>query len=119
MHRWARADRRDPPTAAGRTVLLRACWAADGSLELVRTTTYRYTTWSPYASPFTATARSSEVVSQAAVRPVGPLAAGQPLVQPVALAVPPEGPGSVKTELVEIGWAVHARLRVDTSRETR
>lgn len=90
---------------------------ADGRLELVRSTTWRYTTWNPYATPFTATARNAEVVAQAALRPDGPLAAGRTLVRPVALPVPPEGPGSVQARLVEIGWAVHARLRVDNSRD--
>ena len=91
--------------------------AADGRLELVRSTTWRHTTWNPYATPFTATARNAEVVAQAALRPDGPLAAGRTLVRPVALPVPPEGPGSVQARLVEIGWAVHARLRVDNSRD--
>jgi hypothetical protein len=30
----------------------------------------------------------------------------------VTLDIPPDGPGSVQTDLVEIGWAVHARLHM-------
>jgi hypothetical protein len=30
---------------------------------------------------------------------------------------PPDGPGSVQTELVSIGWAVHARLHLAKSRD--
>ena len=91
--------------------------AAGGSLELVRTITYRYTAWSPYAAPFTATARAAEVVSRASFQLDGPLAAGRPLVRPLTLVVPVNGPGSAHTELVEIDWAVHARLRIDQGRD--
>lgn len=83
-----------------------------GRVELIRTTTYRYTAWSPYGSPVTVPSRNSEAMSQAHFRPPGPLVGGRPLVQPVALGIPPDGPGSVQAELVEIGWAVHARLHV-------
>jgi hypothetical protein len=35
----------------------------------------------------------------------------------VALDIPPDGPGSVQTDLVEIGWAVQARLHLAKSRD--
>jgi Arrestin (or S-antigen), C-terminal domain len=88
-----------------------------GRVELVRTMTYRYTAWSPYASPITIPARNAKVISQAHFHPAGPLARGRPLVQPVALDIPPDGPGSVQTELVDISWAVHARLHIAKSRD--
>jgi hypothetical protein len=34
-----------------------------GRVELVRTMTYRYTAWSPYASPITIPARGAKVIS--------------------------------------------------------
>jgi hypothetical protein len=88
-----------------------------GRVELVRTMSYRYTAWSPYASPFTVPSRTSKVISQADLPPAGPLVAGRPLMQPVTLAIPLDGPGSVQTDLVEIGWAVHARLHLAGSRD--
>ena len=103
--------------ATVRATVARDLTAAGGSLELVRTITYRYTGWSPYAAPFTATARAAEVVSRASFQPDGPLAAGRTLVWPLTLAVPASGPGSAHTELVEIDWAVHARLRIDQGRD--
>ena len=66
----------------------------------------------PYASPITIPARNAKVISQAHFHPARPLVDGRPLVQPVALDIPPDGPGSVQTDLVEIGWAVHARLHM-------
>jgi hypothetical protein len=92
---------------AGREVMVEG-----GRVELVRTLTYRYTAWSPYASPITIPARDAKVISQAHFHPAGPLGDGQPLVHPVALDIPSDGPGSVQTDLVEIGWAVHARLHM-------
>jgi hypothetical protein len=103
--------------ATVRATAAREVTASGGSLELVRTITYRYTAWSPYASPFTATARAAEVVSRASFQLDGPLAAGRPRVWPLSLAVPANGPGSAHTELVEIDWAVHARLRIDQGRD--
>lgn len=88
-----------------------------GRVELVQTTTYRYTAWGAYASPITVPARTSKVVSQAHFHPASPLVAGRPLVKPVALDIPSDGPGSVQTELVEIGWAVQARLHLAGSRD--
>ena len=88
-----------------------------GRVELVQTTTYRYTAWGAYASPITVPARTSKVVSQAHFHPASPLVAGRPLVQPVALDIPSDGPGSVQTDLVEIGWAVRARLHLAKSRD--
>ena len=92
---------------AGREVMVEG-----GRVELVRTMTYRYTAWSPYASPITIPARDAKVISQAHFHPASPVVAERPLIQPLALDIPPEGPGSVQTDLVEIGWAVHARLRL-------
>jgi hypothetical protein len=63
-----------------------------GRVELVRTMTYRYTAWSPYASPITIPARGAKVISQAHFHPAGPLLGGRPLLQPVALDIPPTGP---------------------------
>jgi hypothetical protein len=83
-----------------------------GRAELVRTMSYRYTAWSPYASPITIPSSDSKVVSQAHFRPAGPLVGGRPFERPVTLDIPPDGPGSVQTDLVEIGWAVHARLHM-------
>jgi len=103
--------------ATVRVMAARDVTAAGGSLELVRTITYRYTAWSPYAAPFTAAARAAEVVSRASFQPDGPLAAGRPLARPLTLAVPAGGPGSAHTELVEIDWAVPARLRIDQGRD--
>jgi hypothetical protein len=97
---------------AGREVMVEG-----GRVELVRTVTYRYTAWSPYASPIAVPARDAGVISQAHFHPASPLIDGQPLVQPVALDIPPEGPGSVQTDLVEIGWAAHARLHLAGSRD--
>jgi Arrestin (or S-antigen), C-terminal domain len=88
-----------------------------GRVELVRTLTYRYTAWSPYASPITIPARDAKVIRQAHFHPTSPLVEGRPLVQPVTLDIPPDGPGSVQTELVEIGWAVRARLHMARSRD--
>jgi Arrestin (or S-antigen), C-terminal domain len=88
-----------------------------GRVELVRTMTYRYTAWSPYASPITIPARDTKVISQAHFHPVGPLIRGRPFVQPVTLDIPPDGPGSVQTDLVDISWAVRARLHLAKSRE--
>jgi hypothetical protein len=88
-----------------------------GRVELVRTMTYRYVAWSPYASPITVPSRNSKVVSQAHFRPAGPVVAERPLVQPVALDIPTDGPGSVQTDLIEIGWAVRARLHLAGSRD--
>jgi hypothetical protein len=81
------------------------------------TMTYRYTAWSPYASPITIPARDSKVISQAHFSPAGPLIAGRPFVRSVALDTPPDGPGSVQTELVDLSWAVHARLHITKSRD--
>ena len=88
-----------------------------GRAELVRTMSYRYTAWSPYASPITIPSSDSKVVSQAHFRPAGPLVGGRPFERPVTLDIPPDGPGSVQAELVEIGWAVHARLHMAKSRD--
>jgi hypothetical protein len=88
-----------------------------GRVELVRAMAYRYTAWSPYASPFTVPAPDSKVISQAHLHPAGPLIAGQPFGRTVALDIPPDAPGSVQTELVDISWAVHARLRIANSRD--
>jgi hypothetical protein len=88
-----------------------------GRVELVRTMTYRYTAWSPYASPITIPARGAKVISQAHFHPAGPLLGGRPLLQPVALDIPPDGPGSVRAELVDISWAVQARLHLANSRD--
>jgi hypothetical protein len=88
-----------------------------GRVELVRTMSYRYTAWSPYASPIAIPSRNATVISQAHFSPAGPLVAGQPFVRPVALDIPPDGPGSVQTDLVEIGWAVQARLHLAGSRD--
>lgn len=62
-----------------------------GRVELVRTLTYRYTAWSPYASPITIPSRTSKVISQAHLPPAGPLVAERPLVQPAVLGIPPTG----------------------------
>jgi hypothetical protein len=88
-----------------------------GRVELVRTMAYRYTAWSPYASPITIPSRDAKVISQAHFHPARPLVDGQPLVQPVALDIPPDGPGSVQADLVEIGWAVQARLHLARSHD--
>jgi hypothetical protein len=88
-----------------------------GRVELVRTMTTRYTAWSPYASPITMPARDSKVISQAHFHPAAPLVAGRPFVHLVALDIPSDGPGSVQAELVEISWAVHARLHIAKSRD--
>jgi hypothetical protein len=88
-----------------------------GKVELTRTMTYRYTAWSPYASPIAIPSRDAKVISQAHFHPARPLVDGSPLVQPVALDIPPDGPGSVQTDLVEIGWAVQARLHLAKSRD--
>jgi hypothetical protein len=69
--------------------------------------------------PVTVPSRSSKVISQAHFHPAGPLVEGRPLVQPVALDIPSDGPGSVQTELVEIGWAVQARLHLAGSRDAQ
>jgi hypothetical protein len=95
---------------AGREVMVEG-----GRVELVRTMTYRYTAWSPYASPIAIPARNTKVIRQAHFHPASPLVGGQPLVQPVALDIPPGGPGSVQADLVEIGWAVHAHLHMAKS----
>ena len=97
---------------AGREVVVEG-----GRVELVRTMSYRYTAWSPYASPITIPSSDSKVVSQAHFRPAGPLVAGRPFERPVALDIPPDGPGSVQSELVDISWAVHARLHLANSRD--
>ena len=88
-----------------------------GRVELVRTMTYRYTAWSPYASPIAIPARDAKVIRQAHFHPARPLIDSQPLIQPVALDILPEGSGSVQTDLVEIGWAVQARLHLAKSRD--
>jgi hypothetical protein len=59
-----------------------------GRAELVRTLSYRYTAWSPYASPITIPSSDSKVVSQAHFRPAGPLVAGRPFERPVTLDIP-------------------------------
>lgn len=71
---------------AGREVMVEG-----GRVELVRTTTYRYTAWSPYASPIAIPARDTKVIRQAHFHPAGPLVDGQRLVQPVALDIPRMG----------------------------
>jgi hypothetical protein len=43
---------------AGREVMVEG-----GRVELVRTVTYRYTAWSPYASPIAIPARDADVIS--------------------------------------------------------
>jgi hypothetical protein len=91
--------------------------AEGGRVELVRTMTYRYTAWSPYASPITVPARDTKVISQAHLPPAGHIVGGRPLIQPVALDIPPDGPGSVQAELVDISWAVHAHLDIAESRD--
>jgi hypothetical protein len=97
---------------AGREVMVEG-----GRVELVRSMTYRYTAWSPYASPIAIPTRDAEVISQAHFHSASPLIDGQPLEQRVALDIPPEGPGSVQTDLVEISWAVHVRLHLAGSRD--
>ena len=64
-----------------------------GRVELVRAMAYRYTAWSPYASPFTVPAPDSKVISQAHLHPAGPLIAGQPFGRTVALDIPRTGRG--------------------------
>ena len=103
--------------ATVRTTAERDVMVEGGRVELVRTMTYRYTAWSPYASPITIPARGAKGISQAHFHPAGPLLGGRPLLQPVALDIPPEGPGSVQTELVDISWAVQARLHLANSRD--
>jgi hypothetical protein len=103
--------------AAVRATAEREVMVEGGRVELVRTMTYRYTAWSPYASPIAIPARDAKIISQAHFHPAGPLVEGQPLVRPVALDIPPDGPGSVQTDLVDIGWAVHARLHLARSRD--
>jgi hypothetical protein len=88
-----------------------------GRVELVRTMTYRYTAWSPYASPITHS-RPRRQGHQP-----GPLPPSRPTPRRAAAPAaggpghPPEGPGSVQTELVDISWAVQARLHLANSRD--
>ena len=88
-----------------------------GDVELVRNMSYRYRSWGGMGGSTTATARRSEVVDRSVFHSGGPLPGGQPLVQQVRLQLPPDGPGSVRAELLEISWAVHARLRTKGCRD--
>jgi hypothetical protein len=77
---------------------------ADGRVELVRTMTYRYLELGTYQW-YPATARSSEVVSHSGFQPNGRPVDGQPLVQPVALVVPPTGRArSRRSWSTSTGW---------------
>jgi len=83
-----------------------------GDVELVRTVTYRYRQWGPYAGSSTAPTRTSEVASREPVRVAGHLAAGEPVMWKARLAVPSTGPGSVSAELEQVQWFVRVCIHV-------
>jgi hypothetical protein len=83
--------------------------AEGGRVELVRTMSYRYTAWSPYASPFTVPSRDTKVISQAHFSPAGPLVEGRPFVRPVILDIPPMGRArSMRNWSTSAGWCMRA-----------
>ena len=95
-----------------------------GDVELVRNVSYRYRQWGCAgggggvgSNP--ATARHSQVVARSVFHAGGPLPGGQPLVQQVRLLVPSDGPGSVRVELLDISWAVRARLQTKGCRDAK
>ncbi|MGZ4617306.1 MAG: arrestin C-terminal domain-containing protein [Frankiaceae bacterium] len=96
---------------AGRDVVV-----TRGDVELVRNVSYQYRSGGMGGSN-TATARHSQVVARSVFHTGGPLPGGQPLVQPVRLLVPSDGPGSVRAELLKVTWAVRARLRTKGCRD--
>ena len=101
--------------ATVRGVAGRDLTVTSGEVTLIRTITYRYRYVGYHGSYTTASARSADVVTRQVLPTSGRYAAGQQLMEPVTLAVPADGPGSVTADLVQIEWAVGAHLQVDGS----
>ena len=99
--------------AVVRGVAERDLTVAGGQVDLIRTVTYRYRGRSDEF--FLVPARSAEVVTRQVLPAGGRYAGGEQLCEPVGLAVPADGPGSVTGGLVRIEWAIRAHLRVEQS----
>lgn len=84
-------------------------------VALIRTTRYLYRQGNLYGAAMSVPASATEVVAARGLRCAGPLPSGDRLSLPFTLDVPAEGSGTVAASLIQIQWAVRARMRVNES----
>ncbi len=81
-------------------------------VALIRTTTYVYRQGNLYGGAMSVPTRTTEVLAAQGIPCSGPLRAGGTQTLPFTLEVPVDEPGTVAAALVQVQWAVRARVQV-------
>jgi hypothetical protein len=84
-------------------------------VALVRTTSYVHGQGAIYGGSANVPIRTTEVVEARGLPCAGPLRAGDLLTLPFSMEIPASGPGTVSASLVQVQWAVRARMKADGS----
>jgi hypothetical protein len=84
-----------------------------GEVLLARTVTYRYRHINAFGGSYAVPARSTDIVGRVSIPVTGSLLTGEHVVHRVAVPVPADSPGTVSAALVDIQWAVTARIDVE------
>lgn len=89
---------------------LRPALIERAELSLIRKVNYTYGRGNVYGAVFPARERSTEIVVSSALIAPGAIPAGDKRELTARLAIPDDGPASVRGDLIDVGWSVRCVL---------
>lgn len=89
---------------------LRTALIEGAELSLIRKVNYTYGRGNVYGAVFPARERSTEILSTVALTAPGEVPAGEKRELTASIAIPTDGPASVRGDLIDVGWSVRCVL---------
>jgi hypothetical protein len=93
-----------------RITALRPAAIERAEISLIRKVNYTYGRGNIYGGVFPARERTTELITAVTVPAPGTIPAGQTRLLSQRLAIPTDGPASVRGDLIDVGWSVRCEL---------